>query len=350
MPPDVALRPLTPTDGPAVAELCEHSPDTGRVSFSFRYQRDAYQVLSALKPHSLGVVATRPDHAELLGLGTVSFGQCQFEGQVGPFALLDNLHVHPAFRQQGMAATLSQWRIAAARDQIGAEGLLVAAIQQDNVGSLTNARRWCRQLVGRLTLGAFPLRTRPVNPPRALSLRPAELAELDLIAHSLNTFYHAYHLYPPETGETLQAWLGQTAGDIAFRGYWVAIDAAGQIQAGLGVTEAYRLRTRQVQAMPTGIRLINRLIRLIPPDGELREAWIDKFWFADGGLEAARSLWETVRWQWRDRANVVVIPFDPRSPLAAVCYLPFWRPRGVFTMAVSGPRPMDERRLIHPLL
>ena len=75
MPPDVVLRPLTPTDGPAVAELCERSPDTGRVSFSFRYQRDAYQVLWALKPNSLGVVAERPGRAELLGLGTVSFGQ-----------------------------------------------------------------------------------------------------------------------------------------------------------------------------------------------------------------------------------------------------------------------------------
>ena len=63
---DVLLRPLTPADGPAVAQLCKHSPDTGRVPFYFRYAVDAYQALVALKPASIAVVAEHPSTQALI--------------------------------------------------------------------------------------------------------------------------------------------------------------------------------------------------------------------------------------------------------------------------------------------
>jgi GNAT superfamily N-acetyltransferase len=320
------------------------------VPFFFRYALNAYQALSTLKPDGVTVGAEHPGTTELIGLGMVSFGQCQFEGQVRRFALLDNLHIHPAFRRQGLAEYLTQWRIAQAQERIGREGVILAAIQQDNVGSLANAYKWCRQRVGQLTLGMFQPRTRPVTLPSAITIRAAHPSELDLIAQQLNTFYQGYNLYIPQTSETLGAWLAQPLGTTPFHHYVVAVSATGQLLAGLSLTEEYRVRTRQVPHLPTGIWLINKLLRLVPPDGELREVRIDKIWFASGGLEAARYLWETVRWRWGDRVTTLVVPFDPRGPVAAVYRIPLWMPRGSFTLAVSGPATMDDKKLIYPIL
>ena len=286
----------------------------------------------------------------MIGLGTVSFGHCQFEGQVRRFALLENLHVHPDFRRQGVAKQLTRWRIARARERIGKEGVMLATIQQDNLGSLANARQWCRQRVGQLTLGISRPRTRPVKPQGAMTIRAARPSELHGIAQQLNTFYQDYNLYLPQTGETLEAWLAQSLCHTPFHHYLVAVSAAGQLQAGLALTEEYRARTRQVSHLPMDIRLLNTCLHVIPPDGELREVRIDKLWFASGCLEAARYLWETVRWQWRDRITALVVPFDPRGSLAAVCRIPLWMPRGAFTMAVSGPVTMDDQKVIYPIL
>ncbi|KPV48103.1 hypothetical protein SE17_39865, partial [Kouleothrix aurantiaca] len=57
---DVALRPLAPTDGPAIAELFAQTPDAGQISFTTRFKVDAYTALTALHPDTTGVAAVLP--------------------------------------------------------------------------------------------------------------------------------------------------------------------------------------------------------------------------------------------------------------------------------------------------
>src|SRR5689334_3507756 len=57
---DVALRPLAPADGPAIAELFAQTPDAGQINFTARFKVDAYTELTPLHPDTAGVAAVLP--------------------------------------------------------------------------------------------------------------------------------------------------------------------------------------------------------------------------------------------------------------------------------------------------
>jgi GNAT superfamily N-acetyltransferase len=344
----VVLRPMVPEDGEALVQLALSSPDTGMIQIAPRYHLDAYQGTLALFSDSdtVGFVAEDPTTEQVVGSGFLSFDRLTYEGQLRDCAWLHNLQVHPDYRRQGIATQLAECRVAYGRERVGENGVIAASIQQGNTGSFKVAQTWCQQLVGEVKNGAVGMRQKPPRPLSGVSIRPAEAADLPVIADELNKFYDNWNFYVPRTGESLAEWLAQTPFDSPFRHYYVAEDAAGRLLAGVGVVEEYRIAEMQVEHLPMILRLLNKVVKLVPEDGAMRQLSASKMWYAPGQLETAKHLWETVRWQWRDQGSTITFGYDPKSTLKEIFKTPLWIPQTSFTYAVSGPTPMREDSLI----
>jgi GNAT superfamily N-acetyltransferase len=348
MQPHLTLRQMQPEDGPAIAALREQTPDTGAVGFHLRFRHDVYATLLALRPNTIGVVAEVPDYDGIVGTGLLSFGDCYYEGVVRPFAYLNSLRVHPNYRRRGIASRIAAWRVDTARAWIGNEGVIFAGIQQGNEGSLRTAAKWSTQrLDGRTTVGVVKVRTMPPKHRSDLDVRPALMTEWEEIAEKQNTFYHDYNLYPPQTAQALDAWRAQSPFGFQLHEYYVVVDSNRNILAGLGITEEGKLVTLHVARMALLLRVANVVFKMIPADGVVKRLPISYFWFAPGRVEAGAYLWELLRWLWRGRGTLLMVFFDPHSPLTKAIRLPKLIPKTKGSIVLNGPVPMREDRCIY---
>ena len=66
----ITLRPLTPDDGPAFAQLLLAAPDTGRIHLTLHYVVDPYEAIRASQSDDfLGVAAETPGFDGLVSAG-----------------------------------------------------------------------------------------------------------------------------------------------------------------------------------------------------------------------------------------------------------------------------------------
>ena len=342
----VSLRQMTPADGEAVVRLAQLSPDSGNIQISPHYHLDAYQATLALHPDTIGVVAEQEANGEVVGSAFVSFGSAFYEGIERQSATLHNLLVHPEHRRRGIATRLAHWRIECARQRIGSDGIITALIQEGNTGSFAVSESWRRETAGEAKRGAVQLRSKPPGTVSGMRVREARPSDLPIVAEGLNSFYEGYNLYPPQTAEKLTTWLEQTPFAEPLRHYYVVEDGRGTLLAGLAVVEEHRLTEMRVQHLPLSLRLLNKFVKLVPPDGRLRQLSASRIWFKPDQLLAARYLWESVRWLWRERGNTLTFAYDTRSPLSAIFRPPFWMPHTTFTYAVQGPVAVTPERLL----
>ena len=342
------LREFQPTDGPAYADLLAACPDTGSVGMVETFEIDPYQALMGLHRDTVGVVAEMPGRSGLVGGGLIRFRPCQWDGQVLPSALLNTLVVHPDFRRRGLAALLAGWREDYARQRFGDQGIILAIIQSNNTGSERTAQKWASQFLRhRLVIVANQMRSRPPAPSREYTVRPIQPDDLESVVAQQNQFYQDYNLYPPETASELGAWLAETPFATPYRHYLVVCDKAGQILAGLALVENSRLRKTIVTHLPPFLRLGNQLLHILPPDGVMRELVVSRVWYAPGQIAAARLLFETARWEWRERGTFLEFFADTRSPLLSLCKILPWTGKTIDSFALRGPTPCSEDRLLY---
>ena len=346
----IVLRQLVPTDGPAIDRLGRETPDTGAVAFYSEFQHDVYETLMALRPGTVGVVAEAPDK-RIVGIGLVSFGECQFEGELRPSAYLNSLSVHPEYRRLGIASRIAAWRVNEARERFqaaGRDGVIFAAIQGGNVGSVRTAASWTSQVIQGSTRGAaINVRRKQPKAFDGLEVRPARDDELDRVADEQNRFYADFNLYSPETATSLKEWRSKLFFGERLREYLVAVERTGEIVAGLGVTAEGPLITSHVVRMPPPLRVANFFLRILPVDGKVRRLKVDRFWFAPGRLNAARHLWESTRWLLRERGTLVMTFFDVNSPIREAIVLPRIMPSMTGAVAVHGPASADLSRCLY---
>jgi GNAT superfamily N-acetyltransferase len=337
-------------DGPAIDRLGRETPDTGAVAFHSEFERDAYEALMALHPSTIGVVAEAPDK-RIVGMGLVTFGICQFEGELRPSAYLSSLGVHPEYRRRGIATRIAAWRVNEARQHFQAadrEGVIFALIQGGNVGSVKTATSWSNQVIeGQMSGAAINVRQKPPKDLDRVEVRPARDDELVQVANAQNRFYKDFNLYSPETATNLQEWRSELLLGKRLRELLVAVDASGEIVAGLGVTAEGPLITSRVVRMPAALRIANAFLHVLPPDGTLRRLKVDRFWFAPGKLKVARHLWESTRWLLRERGTIVMAFFDVKSPLREAIVLPRIMPSITGSIAVHGPVPAASARCLY---
>lgn len=332
----IALRQLQPTDGTALRELFAFSPDGGQYAISPQYQIDPYQALIELSPKTVGVVAEVVGSGNIIGVGLVQIEDRYLGGNLVPVASLHALTVHPSYRQQGIAKQLGQWRIAHAHQEAGEDVAILAFIQKGNVGSWATAQKWGKQTDGQYRSGLIHMRQKPPQKITDLVIRQARPDEYDQIAHNLNTFYGDYDLYAPHTSQNLQYWLHETPFTRPFRHYYVAVDTRDNLLAGLAVTEQYRIVTMHVQNMPSFARLLNRIVKMVPPDGILRRLSINKIGHVSDKRHFAQYLWESMRWRFRDNGSHLLCSHDPHSPIPDIINLPFWLPQGTSSIVAKN--------------
>lgn len=346
--PDFIIRLLQPGDGPKFLRLFESSPDDGRFAINARYQIDPYQAIHALHPDTIGVVAEI--QGSLIGLGLIEFGDCCVRGEKRPYASFHSLLVHPSYRNKGIAKRLAQQRIALARERIGESGLILASIQENNSASLSVAQKWSQQQVGSIQSILTGVRSKAPKPsPEGTTVRPARPGEYAEIATALNRFYQDYDLYEPQTAESLSAWLNKTPFDDPLRHYFVAVNRDEKIVAGLAVTRQCQIMVMEVKRLPLPLTLLNKIVKMVPEDGILRQLSATKVWYAPNQLAAAQHLWEQVRWHCQVWGTHLTCFYDPRSSIPDVLQVPKWLPKANFTVVSTGSQPIGRGRLIYPL-
>jgi GNAT superfamily N-acetyltransferase len=340
------LRDMLPSDGPALKRLMENDPETADMSLTTRFQIDAYRAWTALKPNLAGVVAEALDTNEIVEAATVSFEDIQFEGDVLPSAFLENLKVHHAYRGQGLGSKLARWRIDRARQHFGEKGVILTGTTSDNTASQTVLKKWCKQFFGPLKVTpCSPLLNLP-KPPTGITVRATEGRDLAEIAEKSNRFYANYNLYAPLSAEKLEATL-----KIEPQGnhYRVVVNSSGAITAGAMMSERAILMVDEFRNVPPPLRVINRFAHIILADNRQRLMEVGHFWFDD--LASARYLWDSIRWEFRERASSVSIGYDPRGPFKDVVSIKPWHmPKIDIVIAINGPTIMGSHRLVANVL
>jgi GNAT superfamily N-acetyltransferase len=348
--PGFRFRDLAPDDGPEVARLFDASPDAGMIRFRPAFQVHPYVALT-YDGRQTGVVVERDAIDGLVGLGLVEIGAVVIRDRPTPYALLHSLVVHPDARRQGIARAIVAWRLTRARATLGEDGVIVATIQKSNVGSFAAAARWATQFSSPISSVAIGLRSAAPPPARdGFQARPARIDDLEAFAAGHAAFHADFDLWPPGDPPELSEWLGQSpVPDAPNNALWVVQDPAGNVVAGLGTTEVRQFSILHVDALPTSMRLLNAIVRVIPKGGSMEMVRVSRMWFAPGAEVAARHLFETVRWEARDIGNVVIASFDPRGPLHAMVAVPRWLPRTQFSLAIRAPERLRPDHPIEPV-
>jgi hypothetical protein len=158
--------------------------------------------------------------------------------------------------------------------------------------------------------------------------------------------FTGYNFYQPQTADTLTRWLTTSPFEAPFRRYPVLTDGAGEILAGAGVEEGYRLGTLHVEDMSPSLRALNGLLRLVPPDGVSKGLIVTRVWHAPGQIRAARHLVESICWRWRDRATTAMAQVDRESPLVRAFPLRPWTPAPRLSVVAAGPVALSPERCI----
>jgi GNAT superfamily N-acetyltransferase len=343
------LREMAFSDGPAINALARQCPDGGSVSVRSVFRENAFHSLESLRPETVGVAAESPRHDGIVGMGWVSLGRCRMEGDMVPYALLHTFMVHPEWRGQGIAATLSNKVIEYATTRLGHKILLVADIQAGNRASRRTAGKWSNQVLPAVTVAPVTVRRREPGMLAGVTIQPLTAGHTEAFAQGLNAFYEGYNLFQPETADSLTAWLSQRPQGLHVHHCLTATDPHGRLLAGLALEEACRLRTYQIVHMPAVLRLANRLLHVVPADGILREILVSRFWFQPGREAAARCLWEQARWQCRERGTALMAFYDPRSPLARVIALKPWSVYTTMDPVIRWHTPVSPDHLVYPI-
>lgn len=346
------LRPLIDLDGPALAGLSFSAPVHGGIGYAANYRVDAVKGTRALYGDMDGVAACAPGSARMVGVGITRYGACLYEGEELPFALIGNLVVHPDFRHDGLVDALVEWQVNKARERVGAEGVLLANFQRSNQAYDRVFRRWLKERVGPLEYHV--LRALPDAPSEALpggaAAGPLGEDEIEAFAGHLNDFYAGFNYHQPASAQSLAELVGRTPFSSPIRHAYAAVDARGNLLAGLLVNEEYRVREMEIRSLPPALSLINRLMRLVPDDGAVREVALDHLWYRPGALRAAQHLIDTVRWIWSNRATSFSVLIDPRGPLKPLFPNRPWSVMTRTLLASAGPRPVDVTRLVRPII
>ena len=343
--PKFTLRELQPTDSLALSKLLtEFDGD-----MTTRFLADPYDaIIHGTENRTRGVVVETAGYDGLVGMGTVRFSNIQFNDMLLPLAFLDGLKVQKEFRGNGLGYQIASWRIQKAREEFGDHGVIGTGMLYDNHASHAVAAKWCREFAE----SAFEVRfvSTLKNKPRTLSgvtVREIEPDEYEEFTDKQNSFFSEYNLYAPSNPDSIVHALSVSVeGRKPYR-YLAAVDAQGNLLAGAQSWARGLLKSDTINDPPRPLRILNKVLHLLPPDFTLRDVSVSGIWYEPGQMKVAQFLWEMLRWACRDQGTILAAGFDIRDPSMNVVTLKPWnQPRPKITFAIHGPTTMDRDRLL----
>jgi predicted N-acetyltransferase YhbS len=344
---DFTFRPMEPSDGPAIDALMRNEARTTSVSMTTHYRYDIYDALVAQHPSLFGVVAESAAADGLVGMATAFLDEVLIGGRIFPCAHLENLKVRHDIRRQGLGARLAAWRIDEAHRRFGGEGVVTASVEATNTASLATARYWSTQVLGPVRIVIGRMSSKPPTS-RDVEVRPLEEGDIEAVVDGLGAFYASYDLVPRQTRAGFTTSLAPTALGEPIRAYRVAVARDGTLIAGARITERFKLMTDHIDTMPLPIAILGRVTGLLPADRMIRSVEVGLAWHAPARVDAARAVWEAIRFEWRDRANTVVGLADPRGSLIEAFDVGrSFAPRVELMAPIQSPVRLDPDRLLY---
>ena len=341
----LTLRELVPADSLALVKLItEFGGD-----LITRFQVDPYlAIISGTEFRTRGVVVECAGYDGLIGMGTVRFSMVQYNNEVLPLAFLDGLKVKEEFRGNGLGYQIASWRIQKAREEFGEQGVIGTGMLHDNHASHAVASKWCREFAeAAFDVRFVPMRTRRPKALSGLTVREIDFDEYEEFTHKQNNFYRRYNLYAPSSPNAIA-----NALDVSVEGkkpyqYFAVVDADGNLLAGAQTWARGLLKSDTVNNLPSLLRILNKVVHLLPPDFTLRDVSVSGLWYESGQMKVAQFLWEMLRWECRDRGTILATAFDSRDPAMDVVKLKPWnQPRPKITIAIHAPSLLDRDRLL----
>lgn len=338
------LRAMQPSDSPGLTKLITDFAG----DLTTHFQVDPYAAICfGTEFRTIGVVVEHDDFDGFVGMGTVRFGRAQFNGEVLPFAILDGLKVHEDFRGQGLGYQIANWRIQQARAAYGDQCVIATGMLHDNHASHAVAAKWCREFAeSAINVIFMPTRVQQPKPLAGMAVHEIEPQEYEEFAVKQNTFHRNYNLYPPGDVNTIANALAiSVEGRQPYRFFAVA-DQRGNLMAGAQTWARGVLKSDTVNNPPAPLRLMNRVLHVLPADFILRDIFVSGIWYEPGQINAATFLWEAIRWECKGQGTSVTASFDTRDPAQEIVSLKPWhQPRPQITLAIHGPAPIDPVKL-----
>ena len=339
------LRELQPSDSPSLVKLItEFDSD-----LTTRFLVDPYSaIIHGTENRTHGVVVETPSYDGLVGMGTVRFSKVQFNDEVLPLAFLDGLKVKEEFRGQGLGYQIARWRIQKAREELGDQCVIGTGMLHDNHASHAVASKWCREFAeSALEVRFVPTLTRKPKTPAGVNVREINPDEYEEFAYKQNTFYKRYNLYPLSSRDSIDHALGVSVeGKKPYR-YYAAVNASGNLLAGAQTWARGLLKSDTVNNPPRPLRVLNKVLHLLPPDFTMRDVSVSGLWYESGQIKIGQYLWELLRWECRGQGTILTAAFDARDPAMNVVTLKPWnQPRPKITIAIHGPTPTQRDRLL----
>ncbi len=344
---DYTVRAVAPQDGPAIRQLEEMIPEPGAFSVVYRSLFDPYEVIMALHPGALGVVAESPSGG-LAGIGFVQVQSGSLDGKPYPLGRFFGFAVHPDHRRRGLATTLYHKLFEQVRKQHGPETMFLAVIQQENEASLRAAKTWATQTVsGRLRYLSDRTVNRPVQPRNGLRVREAEDRDWAAVAAGSSQFHREAEWAPNVTAETLREAFARKPFGFPLQTCFVAVDHTDTPVAGIWVTLGGLAETGLYAKMPFRYKLMNAFQRFAPSGGVLKRLTVRDLWHTPGYESAALDLWKSAAWLLRDKGNRLMAVVDPKSPLTALLPTSTFMPYEGGILAVAASRELDLSRILY---
>lgn len=341
--PELNYRLAAPKDSPALEKLIAATSDSGNIGFTDDYQADLLAVHQGLAEEFHGAVATLD--GEVVGMVFGEVRWVQYGGKEVPGVYISHLRVHPDHRQQGIARGLSDWALEYITDLLRSDAVLYGAIMAGNV-SLKLADQYRFKATKPIQGGIVPMRKSPPTSIQGLEVRPAERNELSVVADGMNAFYRNHNLWVPVSVDTLEYFLRQEVDEVKPNQLYVA-ERGGEIVAGLSLSDRKQLVRMRLTSAPWHVRLLGGRLGLLPESGILDALTVRRFWFQDGELESARYLWDSLRYDLREKGKCMGIAYDPRDRLADVFRIPFWLPMFKARYLVRASDPLEVDRSVY---
>jgi hypothetical protein len=185
-------------------------------------------------------------------------------------------------------------------------------------------------------------------PPKepALTVRTATGEDLEEIASGMNNFYRDHNLWSPVTPAELQSFLETEVAGIRPNLLYI-ITRGNDIVGGLSLSDRTSLVRMKLTRFPFFVRALGSFLGILPEDGSLQALTVRRVWFREGELEAARYLWQRLRYDLDGPGRSLGIAYDPRDQLAEVFQIPFWLPMFKASYTVTAPDVLDMERFTY---